>query len=133
MRRDSRETAFKIIFESLFNENPFNDEILAQLKEKDKSFCEEIIKEYLINKEKIEKGVNSCLKGYNLDRVYKIDLALIYEAITEIEFLKTPPAVAINEILDIAKKYSTENSPKFINGVLSAYVKGEINNNAGSN
>ena len=63
--------------------------------------------------------------GYKLDRVYKIDLALAYEAVTEIKYLNTPPAVAINEVIELAKAYSTEKSPKFLNGLLSAYLKGE--------
>ena len=125
MRRDSREMAFKIIFESLFNNNPFNDELFSDLKEKDLPFCTEILKSYNEHKDDIEKKVKSYLKGYNIDRVYKIDLALVYEAVTEIEYLKTPTAVAINEALEIAKLYSTEKSPKFLNGLRSAYVKGE--------
>lgn len=123
MRRDSREMAFKIIFESLFNSSPFNEEFFSELKEKDLQFCTEILKEFQEHKEEIESSVKNCLKGYNLDRVYKVDLALAYEAVCEIKYIKTPAAVAINEVLELAKIYSTENSHKFLNGLLSTYVK----------
>lgn len=125
MRRDSREMAFKIIFESLFNNQPFNDDLFLELKEKDLPFCTEILKAYQEHKQEIEDEIKACLKGYKLDRVYKVDLALAYEAVCEIKYLKTPTAVAINEVIEIAKIYSTENSPKFLNGLLSTYVKGK--------
>ena len=127
MRRHSREMAFKIIFESFFNENPFDKEILQELKEKDLGFCNEILTAYKDNKDEIEMGLKKYLVGYNLERVYKIDLALMYVAVTEIKYLNTPSAVAVNEVVEIAKLYSTEKSPKFINGVLSSYIKGEQN------
>lgn len=125
MRRDSREIAFKIIFEGLFNDNPFNDEILDELKEKDRLFCEEILSQYFLHKEELADKVKKYLIGYELNRVYKVDLALMYEAITEIEYINTPAPVAINEVVELAKEYSTENSPKFLNGILSSYIKGE--------
>lgn len=123
MRRDSRELAFKIIFESLFNNDPFNDELFNELKEKDLPFCMDILKAYNENKTKIEEKIKTSLKDYNIDRVYKVDLALIYLAACEIDYLNTPKAVAINEAIELAKIYSTEKSPKFLNGLLSSYIK----------
>ncbi len=125
MRRDAREMAFKIIFEGFFNENPYNESLLAEMKDKDVEFTKAIVEQYEKNKGSIEESVKKTLKKYKLDRVYKIDLALVYEAITEIEYIKTPAPVAINEVLEIAKVYSTEDSPKFLNGILSAYLKGD--------
>lgn len=125
MRRDAREMAFKIIFEGFFNENPYNESLLAEMKDKDVEFTKAIVEQYEKNKGSIEENVKKTLKKYKLDRVYKIDLALVYEAITEIEYIKTPAPVAINEVLEIAKVYSTEDSPKFLNGILSAYLKGD--------
>lgn len=125
MRRDAREMAFKIIFEGFFNENPYNESLLAEMKDKDVEFTKAIVEQYEKNKGSIEESVKKTLKKYKLDRVYKIDLALVYEAITEIEYIKTPAPVVINEVLEIAKVYSTEDSPKFLNGILSAYLKGD--------
>lgn len=125
MRRDAREMAFKIIFEGFFNENPYNENLLSELKDKDAEFTKQILESYQQNKEEIENNVKNTLRKYKLERVYKIDLALAYEAITEIEYIKTPAPVAINEVLEIAKIYSTEDSPKFLNGILAAYLKGD--------
>ncbi len=128
MRKDAREFAFKMIFENLFpdcDEGLTYDTLLEQtsLSEEDVKFYNEIFSEYKSNKNDIEKIVKSACEGYQLERIYKVDLALMYLAITEIKYVKTPIAVAINEILNLSKKYSTEKSQSFINGVLAKVVK----------
>lgn len=124
MRRDSRITALSLIFERYFNENPFDEEFLNEQKEKDRAFTDELVKNYATHKEEIEKTIEDKLVGYEKDRVYKIDLAIISLAMTEINYCGTPKQVAINEAVEIAKKFSTEKSSKFINGILSSLVNG---------
>ncbi len=127
MRRNSRVQAFKMIFERFFTTAPVDDELWEELNEKDAVFAKEIFDAYTENKEKIENKISTLLVGYSLDRVHKIDLALLCEAITEIEYLSIPAPVVINEIVEIAKIYSTADSPKFLNGVLASAIKGEGN------
>ena len=67
--------------------------------------------------------INNNLFGYEPDRIYKIDKALLCLAVTEIYHYKTPAPVVVNEILEISKKFSTEKSSKFINGILGAILK----------
>lgn len=123
MRRDSRIHAFKLVFERLFNSQPFDDELWQQLKDKDKPFAEQIFQEFSAHHDEIRLSIENALVGYSLDRVHSIDLALLYVATAEIRYCNTPAAVAINEAIEIAKAYSTEDTPKFINGVLSTIVK----------
>lgn len=127
MRRDAREMAFKLIYESEFNdvdvELSFMSETEINLNEEDKTFAINLFDLYQQNKTEIENSIISKLNGYELNRVYKIDVALLKLALTEINFYKqTPTPVVINEILEIGKKYSTENSPNFLNGILRALV-----------
>lgn len=127
MRRDAREMAFKLIYESEFNdvdvELSFMSETEINLNEEDKAFAITLFDLYQHNKTEIENSIISKLNGYELNRVYKIDVALLKLALTEINFYKqTPTPVVINEILEIGKKYSTENSPNFLNGILRALV-----------
>lgn len=124
MRRDSRVHAFKLVFERLFNSQPFDDELWEQIKEKDKPFAEQIFESFTSHSEEIKEMIENALVGYSLDRVHSIDLALMYVATAEIKYCGTPAAVVINETIEIAKTYSTEDAPKFINGVLSTVVKG---------
>ncbi len=124
MRRDSRITALCLIFERFFAKEPFDDELIEEQKEKDKDFTNQLIKEYTLHKEEIEALIEKHLVGYEKDRVYKIDLAVLSLALVEINYCSTPAPIAINEAVEIAKAYSTENSARFINGILSSIIKG---------
>ncbi len=125
MRNDCRENAFKLIFEGLFHEcdMALSSENLIELKkEDDKAFFDAIMASFEENKDSLKIDIERHLKNFDYSRVFKIDLALIYLALVEIKFCETPKAVAINEALELAKKYSTEKSSKFINGIVSAII-----------
>ena len=65
-------------------------------------------------------------KEWTIDRISKIDLALLKLSIYEIKFAKLPFKVVINEALELSKKYGDKKSKSFINGVLASIVKEEI-------
>lgn len=134
MRSLARETAFKVVYKSLFLNGDLNvDELLEEDKiteEEDKDYVEdykfisELVSLYAQNQNQINEIINSKLKGYTPERVYRIDRAILAIAITEMLFYKqTPFKVVINEAVEIAKKYSTEKSYSFVNGVLKAIVE----------
>ncbi len=124
MRRQAREVAFQTIFANLFISQNEDEEVFASLKKKeDLDFAKQIISEFFTHREEVVLLIEKNLVGYELSRIYKTDLALLYLAVTELNYIGTPKQVAINETLEIAKKYSTDKSAKFINGVLSAIVK----------
>lgn len=76
------------------------------------------------NKEEIKEKISQNLKkDWKIERVSKIDVVLLKLAIYEILFTDTPYKVAINEVIELSKKYSEENSSNFINGVLASIVK----------
>lgn len=130
MRTQAREKAFQLIFERLFvKENyTFDEEFFALLKkDEDKEFAKEIVLKFEENRNLLEELINKNLVNYDISRVYKVDLALIFMAIAEINYLLTPPQIVINETLEIAKRYSTEKSSRFINGVLSSILKSQEN------
>lgn len=118
-RIQSRENAFKLIYSKLY----VDDEQISPIEEID-DFCVSIVKSFSDNIDEIRSRVASNLKGTTIDRIYKIDLALIYLAIAEIFYIDgSEYKVVINEVVNLAKKYSTDNSPKFINGFLAGLVK----------
>jgi len=61
--------------------------------------------------------------GYELERIYKVDLAILVLAVFEIKFTETPSNIVINEAVELSKKYSTDKSYSFVNGVLAKVVK----------
>ena len=118
-RIQSRENAFKLIYSKLY----INEEQISPIDEID-DFCVSLVKAFTDNVEEIKSKVIANLKGTTIDRIYKIDLALIYLAIAEIFYVENSEfKVVINEVVNMAKKYSTDNSPKFINGFLAGLVK----------
>ena len=118
-RTQSRENAFEIIYSKLYVE----DEQISPIEEID-DFCVSLISAFTYNYDEIKQRVQANLKGTTIERVYKIDLALIYLAIAEIFYIEgSEYKVVINEVVNLAKKYSTDHSPKFINGFLAGLVK----------
>ena len=62
-------------------------------------------------------------EGYELDRIYKVDLAILVLAVYEIKYQDTPKNVVVNEAVELSKKYSTDKSYSFVNGVLAKVLK----------
>ncbi len=126
MRKLAREVAFKLIYQNLFGgDDELSFELLKaeeKLNEEEEKFSSQIFEAFEKDREEVEKLVRDSVEGYELSRIYKVDLALLYLALTEIKFIKTPVAVAINEALELSKKYSTDKSQSFINGVLRKIV-----------
>lgn len=122
MRSEARVAAFKVIFSSLFEDNNETKNAImleSGLNANDTDFATTLIEAFETNKIAIENTIKNIVVGYEFDRIYNVDLALISLAVAEIQYVNTPKAVVINEVLEIAKKFSTENSQKFINGVLA--------------
>lgn len=138
MRKTARETAFKLIFEKLINED--SDELgyaalTEGLDENDKNFLDTLLCGVETEKEFLKSVVSRFLRGFNLDRIYKIDLAILYVSCYEILFLTdVPDKVSVNEAVELAKTYSTDKSPAFVNGVLAGVIadKEEILNERNS-
>ena len=75
------------------------------------------------NDSEISEMISKNLKtGWTINRISKIDLALLKLAIYEMNYMGTPYKIIINEAVNIAKKYGEENSPSFVNGVLAKIV-----------
>ena len=122
MRRKSRDYAFKLIYQNHFDiDNSFEKD--ESLNDEENEYAQQILNAYQQNKIQISNSIKENLRGYEMERLYKIDLALILLALTENIYFSVPKAVEINEILELAKIYSTEKSPSFINGLLKEILK----------
>lgn len=121
-RSEARELAFKTIYSKFFNNT---EEELFDIADKDGlEFTSRILKEFATHYNDINEMISGNLKGYTIDRLNKIDLAIIVLAIIELKYVnENPKEVIINEAVELAKQYSTEKSPKFINGFLASIAK----------
>ena len=122
-RKEARELAFKTIYSKFFNtEAEIEDENKSNIE--DFEFTTQILTNFAEHYQEINDLISSHLKGYTINRVYKIDLAILVLAVIELNYIKeNPKQVIINEAVELAKKFSTDKSPKFINGVLADIVK----------
>ena len=121
-RTTARELAFKTIYSKFFNTD--ESEELEHADNEGLEFTSKILKAFAENYNEINEIISANLKGYTVERLFKIDLAIITLAVIELKFIKeNPKEVVINEAVELAKKYSTEKSPRFINGVLADIVK----------
>lgn len=91
-----------------------------QVKEQIKEEINEIIKN---NDNLIEQISNNLKADWKLERISKVNTALLKLAIYEMIYVKVPYKVVINEVVELAKKYGEDTSSSFINGVLATVVK----------
>ena len=126
-RRELREQIFKMLFRIEFHEGMEMEEQMQLFLEEEEEISKED-SEYIRNKyenivehlEEIDASVNEKAKGWKTSRMAKVELSLIRLAVYEIQYDEDIPAgVAINESVELAKKYGADSSPAFINGVLA--------------
>ncbi len=124
-----RELTFKILYSIQINKEMNEEELQAlfeenNLKEKDKESIEKDINGINENINDITENISKNLKdNWTIDRISKIDKALLMLAIYEIKYKNIPFKVVINEVVELAKKYGEDTSASFINGVLANVVK----------
>ena len=109
-------------------------ELYLECNEVEENEAKEYIKDAVFgikdNINEIQGLIEKNLKAdWKIDRISKIDLSLLKLAIYEIKYKEIPYKVAINEALELAKKYGEDNSKNFVNGILASVVKEEIGEN----
>ena len=83
----------------------------------------ELVQKVLEKAEKIDKEIEEAAPAWPISKLNKVDLAILRLAIYELRYEKTPPKVVIDEAVELAKEYGSENSPSFVNGVLGTVYK----------
>ena len=132
MKRSAiRELAFQLIYSiEIQKEENLEDQIELYLEcnEVEENEAKEYVKDAVLgineNIKEIQELIEKNLKAdWQLDRISKIDLSLLKLAIYEIKYKEIPYKVAINECLELSKKYGEESSKNFVNGILASVVK----------
>ena len=130
-RREMREQVFKLLFRVEFNpreEMPqqeaffFEDEENAAAEKNNVQISEKFNK--IIEKiDSIDQALNDKVQGWNTERMGKVDLTILRLAVYEITYdQEIPTGVAINEAVELAKKFGQDSSPSFVNGVLAKFA-----------
>lgn len=124
-RKIARENAFILVFESICKKDETAEEIFAKATEIRELEYDDYVKEVFFGAyqqaEVIDASVEKNAKGWKLQRISPVSMAIIRLASYEIMFCDDiPPRVSINEAIELAKKYDDEKSYAFVNGVLNA-------------
>ncbi len=129
MRNKAREAVYKLLFSNQFNDK-FDDSFKLtiyseeNLSENAIEFADALLDSFSKNEEEINKIISDLAKGYNFERIYSTDKCALQIAITEMTYLKDIPLiVSISEAMELVRKYSTKESPNFVNGILAEYKK----------
>lgn len=105
----------KLYFEGEENEN-LSEDVQAEIEEKYEDIAADIVQ--------LDARINEAAEGWNTGRMGKVELTILRLACYEMDYdEKIPTGVAINEAVELAKKFGGEDAPSFINGILAKMVR----------
>ena len=130
-RTELREHIFRMLFRIEFNsaeemkeQEGFYFEDLEEATGKDQEYILDKYRAIVEKKEEIDTLLNEVSEGWKTTRMNRVDLTIMRLAVYDIKWDEdVPTGVAINEAVELAKKYSSDDGPSFVNGVLAKVVK----------
>ncbi|AAM24516.1 MAG: N utilization substance protein B-like protein [Caldanaerobacter subterraneus] len=138
-RTEAREWVVKMLYQYDVSKLPLEKIFENFYEEHDpgeqKEYIEGTVRGTVEHLEEIDREIEKYSKDWPLYRMPRIDLAILRCSMYEMLYGNIPVSISINEAVEIAKKYSTDDSPSFINGLLGAFVRekgleeGEANDN----
>jgi N utilization substance protein B len=127
-RSTSRRLAMQALYQAELSRSSI-EEALTRVLESEKfipetvEFAKKLARASWEKREEIDKIIASLTIDWPLDRLSKVDHSILRLALSEIKLGEVPPSVVIDEAVELAKKYSTDEAAKFINGILGAYLR----------
>ncbi len=129
-RSEARIIIMTILYQILMYQNSninYNvKDVIKENLEIDNEFVKQMVTGVLKNKTELEKIANDNLKDWKISRLGLTDQAILYLGLYELLYTDTPEVVAINEAIELAKKYSDEKVKNMINGVLDKIYHDKI-------
>ena len=129
-RRKSRELALQLLYQLDLQEapsaEPYFDEFWARhpVDGEVRAFVESLVRGTMLHQEKIDEVIAQYAENWDMDRMAVVDRNILRAGVFELLWrADIPPKVAINEALEVAKKFSTRESSRFINGLLDRVNK----------
>ena len=121
-RSELREIIMKVLYQIfILKESGIDfkiDDLIKEQLEIENDFVTDAINTIVLKKDEIYEFANKYLDSWPMDRLNKVDQAILALGIYELKYTETPPVVAINEAVELSKKYSDEKVTKMINAVL---------------
>ena len=128
-RKSARAAAVQMVYENMLGGDGGEDTLRGLIEftpeEDDQQYIDGILDGVEKNAVALDAAIEKCLKGWTLDRIARVDRAVLRVAAYELLFAReTPDAVVINEAVALGQKFDTPQAGKFINGVLSSLLAG---------
>lgn len=129
MRRNAREAVFALLYRDLFlneKDDEFVKKIYAEnsLNAEDEKFADELYSTVKDNENEIASIISSYSSGFDFSRLFLADKCALKIGVAELKYFDdVPEIVAIDEAVSLSRKFSSEKSPAFVNGILAAYKK----------
>ncbi len=128
-RSEAREQAFFVLFEKSFCEDLTINEIIENAQEtgliKINNFAKLLLDTAEANAAEIDDFITGSLRGWTIQRLPKVTVAVLRLAVCEIKYIDEIPAgVTVNEAVELIKKYGTAEDASYVNGVLGTVAKG---------
>jgi len=128
-RSELREISMKVLYQIYILENTNSSydvkDLIKEQLEVENDFVNELVNGVTTNQDKISEIANKYLVDWNIDRLSKVDKAILSVGIYELLFTETPSVVAINEAIELSKKYSDEKVTKMLNAALDKIYHNE--------
>src|SRR5690625_3341881 len=122
-RKQAREKAFQSLYQIDINKDKSADTLIETIDEKTNCYAVTLIEGVLNHLTEIDEKISDKLEKWSFDRIATVEKTVLRIAVYEILFEEsTPNKVAINEAVELAKKYNEEQAGKFINGILSKFM-----------
>ena len=126
-RKQSREVVFKLLFALAFDTSIETEFELAsdeKAYDREKEYIDKFCDIVKSNLKEIDGIIERTAKGFSFDRIYKVDLTALRLAVGEIMYMpETPDVVAVNEAVNLVKKYGTAASAGYVNGILASVLE----------
>lgn len=130
-RKLAREIAMNVLYQMAIHEDfaskTFENYIAQNLTTSDDlRYVHSVVNAFSEHRETVDIIIGKYLKGWTFDRLAKLDVSILRMAVTEIFYIEeVTTAVAINEAVNLAKRFSDDETPAFVNGVLGEMVRNE--------
>jgi transcription antitermination protein NusB len=128
-RREARELAMKILYQVEVGHRPLEEVMettteAVRIPEEEREYVEDVVRGVLDHRDELDQVIGDLATGWKLERIAQVDRNILRVALYEIQRRSDiPESVSVNEAVEMAKKYSTSASGRFVNGILGSYLR----------
>ena len=118
----AREAAMQLVFEQIFGGEGVTETLVDLIDytpaDNDRQYIDMVVTGVKVHAADLDAEISACLRGWTIQRLSRVDLAILRLSVFEMKYAGLAPAISINEAVELTRKYSSESSCSFINGVL---------------